>query len=990
MKTQLKYAVFIISYLFSFISNCQNLRFQYLTAENGLSHNNTTSIIRDERGFVWIGTNFGLNRYNGNQFELFTSNSKTFNIINNNVTCLKLDAKGNLLIGTLGGLSIFFKNHKNSVNIDFVELKQKIEITEIFPFTDNILFVGTRDFLIIYDYNNFKIIKTILRKDLKTLQAMNFNNIWHFFKFKTQCYGIIGNHLYLINHRTFQFKSILEFADSSKTAFATSKLNKNGEIWAGGRNLLVKINLNTIEYNDYFKFLKTNSTIIEISALQYYKNLLFIGVSGKGVGILNNKNNFEFIKELTLANFAGANRISKIIIDKTGTIWITTDNGVLFSTIYNRTILQVDFKNIDNKNDKEIRCILKIKNNTLWIGTTSGIYEMDIVLNSLKPLNIKDQMGKNLTNICSIHKNKNNKITIGTSFGVYTLNKNIATKENFNINPNMLSRVWSIENIGSSYYISTLNNLIVRYDTNSRKTTQYITFDNNQAFFNCIVYKNSVYAGGLGSVYKWNTNGTNCRQYKICNSQISHILLINNTILVSTQNDGIFEIDTNGKVLKNYFNDGKFIFYRTFNFNKDKFISSTNKGILIFENRKKFMLLNTATGLAENTFNFGDIFYIDKDLFVFSSNHKLHKSVGELAINKVYYSPVIDKIRVDDSVYFHPLKTIIPQKIKSTHHIAFFTTWTQWLKNENNIEYLFFLGKKDEYYTTTGNEWIALHNQAGNYKLYLQNIFDNKKHNIINLSIKPVYYQSLWFRTLLILSIFAITFILIRQYISNRFISKKLYLGNLKIINTEKEKDKLELQALRSQMNPHFVFNTLSGIQTLIMQKKTEKAIKFLHDFSFMLRTALDVSSNQKILLKEEKDLIVNYLELHKLRYDNFKYKISIDKNLNENVYIPSMCIQPIVENCFKHAFVEMKNTPQIEINIEKIGETKILIKVWDNGCNFAYEVTEIDEKSIGLGNLKRRLKKWEELYKINADIKIEQKSIGKSINIELPIISEI
>ena len=92
----------------------------------------------------------------------------------------------------------------------------------------------------------------------------------------------------------------------------------------------------------------------------------------------------------------------------------------------------------------------------------------------------------------------------------------------------------------------------------------------------------------------------------------------------------------------------------------------------------------------------------------------------------------------------------------------------------------------------------------------------------------------------------------------------------------------------------------------------------------------------------------------------------------------------------FKHAFVEMKNTPQIEINIEKIGETKILIKVWDNGCNFAYEVTEIDEKSIGLGNLKRRLKKWEELYKINAYIKIEQKSIGKSINIELPIISEI
>lgn len=233
--------------------------------------------------------------------------------------------------------------------------------------------------------------------------------------------------------------------------------------------------------------------------------------------------------------------------------------------------------------------------------------------------------------------------------------------------------------------------------------------------------------------------------------------------------------------------------------------------------------------------------------------------------------------------------------------------------------------------------------------------------------------------------------ILARLYIANSYISKELYLSSIKIINSEKEREKMELQALRSQMNPHLIFNSLSGIQTLIMQKKGEKAVKFLQDFSSLLRSVLDLSSYTTVLLSKEIDFITNFLELHKLRYNDFDYSIKIDEKLNtNNFFIPSMCIQPIVENCFIHAFTQVDEPPRIEIFIEKISESAVMVSVWDNGISFAENFGENKEMSIGLGNLKRRLEKWAEQYKINCEIKIEKQVKGKSVIFELPLLMEI
>ncbi len=107
----------------------------------------------------------------------------------------------------------------------------------------------------------------------------------------------------------------------------------------------------------------------------------------------------------------------------------------------------------------------------------------------------------------------------------------------------------------------------------------------------------------------------------------------------------------------------------------------------------------------------------------------------------------------------------------------------------------------------------------------------------------------------------------------------------------------LELKAIRTQMNPHFLFNSLNSIQNLINKKEIKFANIYLTKFAELIRMILNNSEKQFITISEEIKAIRNYMELEKLRY-NFDYEIYIDKNIEiYNIEVPAMLIQPFVEN---------------------------------------------------------------------------------------------
>ena len=120
----------------------------------------------------------------------------------------------------------------------------------------------------------------------------------------------------------------------------------------------------------------------------------------------------------------------------------------------------------------------------------------------------------------------------------------------------------------------------------------------------------------------------------------------------------------------------------------------------------------------------------------------------------------------------------------------------------------------------------------------------------------------------------------------------------------------LEQQALKSQMNPHFIFNCLNSIQQYVIDKDVQGANWFIAGFSKLIRQTLDSSGRQAISVGEEESFLRSYLELEKSRFEGkFDYSIIIDKNVNkEEDILPPMLLQPYVENCIRHGIMHKQN----------------------------------------------------------------------------------
>lgn len=143
----------------------------------------------------------------------------------------------------------------------------------------------------------------------------------------------------------------------------------------------------------------------------------------------------------------------------------------------------------------------------------------------------------------------------------------------------------------------------------------------------------------------------------------------------------------------------------------------------------------------------------------------------------------------------------------------------------------------------------------------------------------------------------------------------------------------LSLQSIRSQLNPHFIFNALSGIQTLMNKNEVDTANEYLAKFARLTRRVLDDADREQVSLADEAALLDDYLKMEQLRF-GFQYHITIDDRLNEDLQIPVMLLQPLVENAVKHGIVVKKRNGFIEVGFSKSGDDLIL-EVKDNGEGF-------------------------------------------------------
>jgi hypothetical protein len=167
-----------------------------------------------------------------------------------------------------------------------------------------------------------------------------------------------------------------------------------------------------------------------------------------------------------------------------------------------------------------------------------------------------------------------------------------------------------------------------------------------------------------------------------------------------------------------------------------------------------------------------------------------------------------------------------------------------------------------------------------------------------------------------------------------------------KVLEIEKQIFELEQKALRLQMNPHFIFNSLNAIQSFVIANDTDKGIPYLAKFSHLMRMILANSSESYIPLKDELKALKYYMDLEKLRFDDsFDYYIELDNSIDDDfVEIPPMMLQPYVENAIIHGLNHKEERGRVDISFE-LQKAVMICTIEDNGIG-REKAREIRERS--------------------------------------------
>jgi len=205
----------------------------------------------------------------------------------------------------------------------------------------------------------------------------------------------------------------------------------------------------------------------------------------------------------------------------------------------------------------------------------------------------------------------------------------------------------------------------------------------------------------------------------------------------------------------------------------------------------------------------------------------------------------------------------------------------------------------------------------------------------------------------------------------------------------EKRLRELQMAAIRAQMNPHFLFNSLNSVQNLVQQNKNQEAHLYLSNFAGLIRKVLRNSDKEEVSLAEELETLEQYLNLEKLRFD-FEFSIKIDDQIDKELFmLPSMILQPIAENALTHGLQHKTGDKKLSIRISKI-ENAIQITVEDNGIGIkASELLKTNSNGVGLRMNEERIQMMKEKYGGNYSFRLidltEKGLEGTRVEIVIP-----
>ncbi|MBK8953227.1 MAG: histidine kinase [Chitinophagaceae bacterium] len=377
---------------------------------------------------------------------------------------------------------------------------------------------------------------------------------------------------------------------------------------------------------------------------------------------------------------------------------------------------------------------------------------------------------------------------------------------------------------------------------------------------------------------------------------------------------------------------------------------SNGSGLLRFDpGQKKVMsIITMQNGLTQHGHGYA--------FNIFPDNILAHLFYGNLNIIDL---DAYQQNMFTPAVQFNSVKVLDKEKIygldttKAILYTKYYENFIQFefaslaYNNGNQGQYAYILEGADKNWIHSGQKNTVSYSglQPGNYYFRVKAANNDGiwgPESVIKIIIQPPFYTTWWFISMTVLS----------------FISAIYFWNRLRIQQARKEEKltaafqqqiaETEMKALRAQMNPHFIFNSLNSIQKYILKNEHFEASQYLTKFSRLIRLILDQSHQNTITLGSELDLLKLYVEMESLRFDNkFEYSFEIDPFIStDTVEIPSMLIQPYVENAIWHGILHKEEKGKLTLRFIKKDENKLLVTIEDNGVG-RQKAAELKSKQI-------------------------------------------
>ncbi len=355
----------------------------------------------------------------------------------------------------------------------------------------------------------------------------------------------------------------------------------------------------------------------------------------------------------------------------------------------------------------------------------------------------------------------------------------------------------------------------------------------------------------------------------------------------------------------------------------------------------------------------------------------LIQNTGTVYLARKEYMKALEFMKRSDELY-KELENVISMKAISVNFINIYAHLNM---PDSAMKYTErYMELSDSIYNKQNSEAIA--------EMQTKYETEKKEKEILTLSIENEKEKRKRNLYALSFGIFVLFVILLFLYLNNK---KKKNDAILKLQISEND-----MKALRSQLNPHFMFNCLHSIQSLVNKNQTEIANKYIEDFASLTRLILENSPKSEILLSQEIDILTLFMELEKLSFQKpFEYSVDINSEINPNItYIPPLILQPFAENSIKHGFQNLNITGEIKIIVDKT-PTNLIVNIEDNGTgrklNPEQSLLKPEKNSMGLNIIRERLELISKTKDIKSSFLIEDivdttgKPIGTRVKIILP-----